>query len=46
MLAEHFGSIDALLNATTDELTSIEGIGTDTAETILKHCRVLRFMSS
>jgi len=25
MLAEHFGSIDALLNATTDELTSIEG---------------------
>jgi len=36
MLAEHFGSINALLNATMDELTSIEGIGTDTAETILK----------
>lgn len=36
ILAEHFGSMDALLNATMDELTSIEGIGNDTAETILK----------
>jgi len=36
MLADLFGSINALLNATMDELTSIEGIGTDTAETILK----------
>ena len=36
ILAEHFGSMDALLNATMDELTSMEGIGNDTAETILK----------
>jgi len=46
MLAEHFGSINALLNATMDELTSIEGIGTDTAETILKALQSPQFMSS
>ncbi|MDP3734507.1 MAG: DEAD/DEAH box helicase [Nanoarchaeota archaeon] len=35
-LLHHFGSIKKLVNATAKELTLVEGIGTKTAETILK----------
>jgi DNA ligase (NAD+) len=35
-LAEHFGSMDELLSATEDDLTAVEGIGQETAETIIK----------
>ncbi len=34
LLAEHFGSLDALMNARLDELTAIEGIGPVVAQSI------------
>jgi DNA ligase (NAD+) len=36
LLAEHFGSLDALMNATEEELTQIPGIGPETAHEVVE----------
>ncbi len=36
LLAEHFGSLDALMNATEQELTAIPGIGPETAHEVVE----------
>jgi DNA ligase (NAD+) len=39
ILAEHFGSMNALMSASEEDLMNIEGIGPETAETIVKALR-------
>ena len=39
LLAEHFGSIDALMDATGDELLAVPGIGPEVAESITTYFR-------